>query len=228
MLSHRIFMVNFNMQICLFAFISIIICIESLHIKVTSNTLTRWLAKSVIVSTLLTTGLENSVHASIDAFDGAARAMAYKKERTVQDRAFDELPLAAKKRKALALCKDSTSRKAAGYYSGSECTNDVIVGNFRIVYKAPEDAKAATEEPAILKKIMAKSDVAEDTESTKPATKVNDFSDLSTAQKKRRALAACKKSDVRKYAKISSESKCSVLVNQGNFDSIIEALEYGL
>jgi hypothetical protein len=58
--------------------------------------------------------------------------------------------------------------------------------------------------------------------------KVNDLSDLSIAQKKRRALAACKRVEVRKFAGAGSESKCSGDVNRGDYDKIIEALEYGI
>lgn len=58
-------------------------------------------------------------------------------------------------------------------------------------------------------------------------TKVQDLSDLSTAQKKRRAVAACKKSGTRQAAKAGSESKCVESVMRGDFDAVIEAIEYG-
>lgn len=58
--------------------------------------------------------------------------------------------------------------------------------------------------------------------------KVQDLSDLSSAAKKRRAIAGCKKPDVRKYAGMGSESKCTERVMQGNLDTVIEALEYGI
>jgi hypothetical protein len=58
--------------------------------------------------------------------------------------------------------------------------------------------------------------------------KVRDLSDLSSASKKRRALAACKKPEIRKFAKVGSESKCTENVMNGNFDPIIDALEYDL
>ena len=48
----------------------------------------------------------------------------------------------------------------------------------------------------------------------RPEQKVLDLSDLPTAARKRRALAGCKKADVRKFAKAGSESKCSEKVSQ--------------
>ena len=57
--------------------------------------------------------------------------------------------------------------------------------------------------------------------------KVNDLSDLTPAAKKRRSLAACKKAAVRAYAKTGSEDKCTKSALEGNYDKIIEALEYG-
>ena len=62
----------------------------------------------------------------------------------------------------------------------------------------------------------------------KSRSKVADYSDLTTAQKKRRALAACKKVEVRKFIGGGSEAKCSSDVNRGDFNKVIEALEYGL
>jgi hypothetical protein len=68
-----------------------------------------------------------------DALDAATRAMLTTKEKTTTaERAFDSLPDAAKRRRALQLCKDSDARRAAGYESSFDCTNSVFEGNFKI------------------------------------------------------------------------------------------------
>ena len=54
-----------------------------------------------------------------------------------------------------------------------------------------------------------------------------DLSDLPVAAKKRRALAACKKTATRKFAGMGSETKCSESVMKGNYEPLLEALEYG-
>ena len=67
---------------------------------------------------------------AIPAFDAATRAMTEKKEKTEEvDREFNSLPEGAKKRYALALCKDSTARRAGGYDSTQECTTQTISTN---------------------------------------------------------------------------------------------------
>ena len=58
------------------------------------------------------------------------------------------------------------------------------------------------------------------------ATKVVDLSNLPAAAKKRRALGACKKPDIRKSAGMGSESKCTESVMNGDINRLIEALEY--
>lgn len=70
------------------------------------------------------------VVSATDAFAGAMNAMSLQREKTVVERSFDNLPEGAKKRKALALCKDSSALKSAGYNSGSQCSSDVIKGNY--------------------------------------------------------------------------------------------------
>lgn len=60
-----------------------------------------------------------------------------------------------------------------------------------------------------------------------PLKKKQDLSGVAPAAKKRRALAACKKPDTRKFARAGSESKCTESVMKGDYDNIIEALEYG-
>ena len=57
--------------------------------------------------------------------------------------------------------------------------------------------------------------------------KVLDLSDLNPAAKKRRATAGCRKPEVRKYARMASESQCTNTVLSGDFDGVIDALEYG-
>ena len=60
-----------------------------------------------------------------------------------------------------------------------------------------------------------------------PLKKKQDLSGVAPAAKKRRALAACKKPDTRKFARAGSEAKCTESVMKGDYDNIIEALEYG-
>ena len=72
---------------------------------------------------------------AIPAFDGAMSAMTQTREKTVVERDFDNLPEASKKRKALALCKDSSARSSAGYGSASQCSNAVLQGNYEAIMK---------------------------------------------------------------------------------------------
>jgi hypothetical protein len=76
---------------------------------------------------------------AIPAFDGAMTAMTMKTEKTVVERDFDALPEGAKKRKALAACKDSSARSAAGYNSASICSNAVLQGNYESIMKGASD-----------------------------------------------------------------------------------------
>ena len=60
---------------------------------------------------------------AIPALEAATRAMTEKKEKTEEaDREFNSLPEGAKKRYALALCKDSSARRAGGYDSSQVCS----------------------------------------------------------------------------------------------------------
>jgi hypothetical protein len=67
---------------------------------------------------------------AIPALEAATRAMTEKKERVVEERDVSSLPEASKKRKALALCKESSARRAAGYSSASSCTEAVMQGKY--------------------------------------------------------------------------------------------------
>lgn len=59
-----------------------------------------------------------------------------------------------------------------------------------------------------------------------PRKKSQDFSGVSSSGLRRRALAACKKSEVRKAANMRSESYCTERVLNDDYSSVIEALEY--
>ena len=181
------------------------------------------------------------VHA-IDALDAAKDAMLVKKEKVLSERSVDSLPPAAKKRKALAICKDSASLKAAGYLTSAKCTSDVIDGNYDKILNADKEAPVlptkslssqsslSTSIPKAESTTFSAPSVASSTQtkvSSTPKEKVLDLSSLPPAAKKRRALAACKKSDTRKFAQAGSESKCTEKVLQGDYNSIINALEYG-
>ena len=69
--------------------------------------------------------------------------------------------------------------------------------------------------------------VAEVEEPSAPLKKKQDLSGVAPAAKKRRALAACKKPETRKFARAGSEAKCTESAMKGDYDNIIEALEYG-
>lgn len=175
--------------------------------------------------TLLTNTFPPSAAVAIDAFDAATRAMLEKKEKVVVTQEFNSLNPTAQKRKALALCKVSSTRENAGFSSANDCTKAVILGNFDII-NAPKDAIPVKAVSNKTPKVAATVNSVVPTK--RSGAKVNDFSDLTTAQKKRRALAACKRPEVRKFAGMGSESKCTTSVNRDNFQEVIEALEYGL
>lgn len=67
---------------------------------------------------------------AIPALEAATRAMISKTERVVEDRDISSLPESGKKRKALALCKEYSSRNDAGYSSASSCTETVMRGDY--------------------------------------------------------------------------------------------------
>jgi hypothetical protein len=77
---------------------------------------------------------------AIPAFEGAMNAMTATREKTVVERAFDDLPEATKKRKALAACKDSSARSSSGYSSASQCSNAVLQGNYESIMKGASAA----------------------------------------------------------------------------------------
>ena len=186
---------------------------------------------------------QKPANAAIPVLEAATRAMLETKEKeTEKEREFDSLPDGAKRRFALNLCKDSSARSAAGYSGAAACTEDVFKGNFKNIVEgvpiegaAPASKRAARESSsssggsssASAKASSASASSRKVAKDDGPLTKVNDLSDLTPAAKKRRSLAACKKSAVRAFAKVGSEDKCTKNVLAGDYDKIIEALEYG-
>ena len=81
--------------------------------------------------------------AANDAFSGAMQAMSSQTRRQQEAssaaRSFDELSAGAKKRFALERCKDSSARKEGGYKSASECTSDVLGGNYATIVSGREE-----------------------------------------------------------------------------------------
>jgi len=209
--------------------------------------------KKVLLTGTLAFGLSINQVIANDALDGALKAMTTTKEKTLEERDFDSLPSAAKKRKAIEYCKDSSRRSNSDYKSASDCTSAVINGDFSIV--SGQTSKKSTpssqissspisSSPILSSPISSSSPILSSKSSTaikltptvtqsvpktseKKLEKVQDLSDLSTASKKRRSLAACKKASTRKFAGMGSESKCTESVLSGNYDSLIEALELG-
>ena len=208
----------------------------------------------VIVTGTLAFGLSINQVIANDALDGALKAMTTTKEKNLEERDFDALPSAAKKRKAIEYCKDSSRRSNSDYKSASDCTSAVINGDFSIVSGQTSSKKSTpssqissspiSSSPISSSPISSSSPILSSKSSTaikltptvtqsvpktseKKLEKVQDLSDLSTASKKRRSLAACKKASLRKFAGMGSESKCTESVLSGNYDSLIEALELG-
>jgi hypothetical protein len=186
-------------------------------------------------------------HAGVgDLMEGATSAMMYSKERSSAERDFATLPAAAQKRAALAACKDSNLRSMAQMgSSASECSRSVIDGQYGSMkkvlsgeYQAPQSAprssvSSSSQVSASSTKASIRASSSSSTKSADPAStkenlvKVTDLSDLPLASKKRRAIAACKKPSTRKFAGMGSESKCTENVMGGNYERLIEALEYG-
>ena len=177
---------------------------------------------------------------AIDAFESATSAMFDKKEKVAVERSIDQLPPAAKKRKALALCKENAVLKAAGYLTSASCTSDVIDGSYDRILQAnagvpvkQESRTTTSSESATPRATTQQASTATSTPTVAAPIaavkleKVTDLSDLPAPAKKRRALAACKKEGTRKFAKMGSESKCTERVLQGDVNALIEALEYG-
>mmetsp|Transcript_27501 Transcript_27501/g.46314 ORF Transcript_27501/g.46314 Transcript_27501/m.46314 type:complete len:236 (+) Transcript_27501:20-727(+) len=185
---------------------------------------------TVICLAGMTMPFPGPAYSANDALTAAQRAMTEKKDKgEAQDRPFNELNEAGKKRTAIAMCKEDPKRKAAGFPSSAACTEAVMKGNFAVAF--PSDAFANS------KILRATSGATSGTQSvssapttstTKALQKVTDLSDLPPAAKKRRAAAACKKAEIRKFTRIGSESKCTSTVLSGDYDSVIEAIEYGI
>eukprot|EP01041_Mallomonas_annulata_P003041 gene3041-5958_t len=168
--------------------------------------------------------------AKADAISAAINAMNTKSsEGPAVERALDDLPVAAKKRRAISLCKESRNRNAAGFSSASECNSAVLAGNYeRILSSSPSDIPTSPRVASGANQISPSSSTRSSSTSiteSRPRTKVTDLSDLSSAAKKRRALAACKRPEARKDARMGSESKCTERVMSGDVDALIESME---
>jgi hypothetical protein len=227
-------MVNINAIMLLLLLTLLHNVINAVRVNMKSNFV------NTVVSSVLAFGLTFSpisdTFAANDALDSAMRAMTTTKEKSIEDRAFDELPKASKKRRAIEFCKDSVRRDNVGYKSAGDCTAAVIDGDFSIVTNVParrtsspaSSSSTSTSSSATVTTISRQSASKNKVEKVeKVSEKVEDLSDLSPASKKRRSLAACKKSSTRKFANMGSESKCTESVLSGNYDALIEALEYG-
>jgi len=189
-----------------------------------------------------------------DVFQAATRAMTSedKKDKAQRIKSFDELNPSAKKRYALDRCKDQGARRSARFASVSECNSAVLSGDYasivggrdqdpKIVYDSKQDDKAA-----VVKMVEQKSaKIVESSESSrqqasfakpvKPVVavekekrrqKTQDLSGLSSAAIRRRAIAACKNSDIRKEAGMKSESFCTERAMNNDYAAIVEVLEY--
>ena len=185
----------------------IIVSVKSIMIK-PSKLVIKALSSSVLAIGLSFSPISAEAN---DAFEGAMKAMTSTKEKSIEDREFDELPKASKKRKAIEYCKDSSRLKNSVFKSPSDCTAAVIEGDFSIVTGSP--VRKASPPPTTTSTtsksastLSSSGTVSRQTSTPKAAAvavpekleKVENLSDLSTASKKRRSLAACKKASTRK------------------------------
>ena len=104
--------------------------------KASSTQFKRLVASSLIGSALPFLVMNpNPVLAS--PLDAANKAMRQESERNWgEERDLKALPSAAKKRRAIAGCKDPNMRKIAGYMSASKCTQDAVDGDYDQMIKA--------------------------------------------------------------------------------------------
>jgi hypothetical protein len=184
----------------------IIVSVKSIMIK-PSKLVVKALSSSVLAIGLSFSPISAGAN---DAFEGAMKAMTSTKEKSFEDREFDELPKASKKRKAIEYCKDSTRLKNSVFKSPSDCTAAVIEGDFSIVTgspvrkASPPTTTTTTSTTTSKSTLPSSSTVSRQTSSPKADAvaekleKVENLSDLSIASKKRRSLAACKKASTRK------------------------------
>lgn len=201
--------------------------------------LKRITTSSLIASFILCNNPVNIYSAHAGAIEAATRNMMEGSEKKVkkQELSFDQLPTdGAKRRAALSYCKNDSLRSAARYSSTSECTQDVLNGNYAIAnpptVRSQSNAKESTTTTASSATTNGEASSKEDASSrvtavaSTPRKKVVDLSDLNENQKKRRSLAACKNKDIRVAARMGTESKCTAAVMKGDYDSLIDALEY--
>ena len=230
-------MVNINSIMMLLLLTLMHNVINAVRLNMKNNFVNKVVSSSVLAFGLTFSPISDTFAAN-DALDSAMRAMTTTKEKSIEDRAFDELPKASKKRRAIEFCKDSVRRDNVGYKSAGDCTAAVIDGDFSIVTNVParrtsspaSSSSTSTSSSATVTTISRQSaskNKVEKVEKVSKIEKIEDLSDLSPASKKRRSLAACKKSSTRKFANMGSESKCTESVLSGNYDALIEALEYG-
>lgn len=108
--------------------------------------------------------------------------------------------------------------------SAIDATSSVLPTKQSAVVASPMKSTAAVISP--VKSPMPSSSPMSAPKPAATATKLVDLSNLPAAAKKRRALGACKKPDIRKAAGMGSESKCTESVMNGYINRLIEALEY--
>ena len=183
--------------------IIIIVSVKSIMIK-PSKIVIKALSSSVLAIGLSFSPISSSQ--ANDAFEGAMKAMTSTKEKSVEDREFDELPKASKKRRAIEYCKESSRLKNSVFTTTSDCTAAVLEGDFSIVTGSPVRKPSPTPTTTAKSSSTTSGTVPRQTSAPKAAAvavsekleKVENLSDLSTASKKRRSLAACKKASTRK------------------------------
>ena len=214
-------LLSFRFSILLSSFILQAYLVKSFQFNFNFPTIKTIIASSGVALTIFSISPPLPANAVNAAIDGAISSMLQKSERLKPDnREFDSLTDAAKRRRSLILCKQESARKSVGYNSLLECNNQVFNGNFEISTKL---------KLVIPTEINSISNIKSESKVVKQdAKKQKDLFDLTPAQKKRRAIAACKNPEIRKFANTGSESKCTAAAIAGNYDSIIEALEYGL
>lgn len=97
----------------------------------------------------------------------------------------------------------------------------------RKVESATETASSVGSAPSqTVSAVVSKLEKVSSPEAPKKKEKKQDLSGLPLASKKRRAIAGCKRADLRKEAMMGSESKCTESVMSGNYGPMIDLLEY--
>lgn len=112
----------------------------SMERKAITMTLGAELKRSAVATALISSlgllAFNPPTYAANDALIAAQRAMMTESEKKTDNRSFKELPLAAQKRRAMDMCKEKKTLRAAGYKDEKTCKSDALAGNFGMIVQA--------------------------------------------------------------------------------------------